>query len=274
MSRARFARALVPSGLPRMRRRGFGTLHDRPVPIADIAEFASKRQTGVNMQALLSTGMGLRLDKSTIDESLPKQQRTIIQVAQFLHHELPIRLAHRAMELEELPHGLSEMPSVRTVRDWYVESFNDLMTVAPPGLPEEEVAFEQCLHKIYDRHAPTLLKMARGVHEFKISLKAKYGSKANSAKEQRAQMLHDFPEVHSFLDAFYVSRIGIRILIGQYLELHHPQEARALARRRACLTRLRAGAPTLTPARAGSPRTAPPRADALRGPDQHEDVAL
>lgn len=33
-------------------------------------------------------------------------------------------------------------------------------------------------------------------------------------------------QVHHFLDSFYVSRIGIRILIGQYLELHHPQEVR------------------------------------------------
>lgn len=28
--------------------------------------------------------------------------------------------------------------------------------------------------------------------------------------------------VHNFLDAFYLSRIGIRMLIGQYLELRKP----------------------------------------------------
>lgn len=106
------------AGAPRVRRRALSALAERPTPIANIAEFAAKRQTGVNMQALLSTGMGLRLEKSAIDASLPTQQRTLIQVAQFLHHELPIRLAHRSIELEELPHGLSDMPSVRTVRDW------------------------------------------------------------------------------------------------------------------------------------------------------------
>lgn len=107
------------AGASRGRRRALSALAERPAPIANIAEFASKRQTGVNMQALLSTGMGLRLEKSGIDATLPTQQRTLIQVAQFLHHELPIRLAHRAIELEELPHGLSDMPSVQTVRDWY-----------------------------------------------------------------------------------------------------------------------------------------------------------
>lgn len=110
--------AQVRAGACRVRRRALSALAERPTPIADIAEFAGKRQTGVNMQALLSTGMGLRLEKSDIDASLPTQQRTLIQVAQFLHRELPIRLAHRAIELEELPHGLSDMPSVQTVRDW------------------------------------------------------------------------------------------------------------------------------------------------------------
>jgi hypothetical protein len=34
----------------------------------------------------------------------------------FLVDELPIRLAHRVVELENLPHGLSQMPSVIKVR--------------------------------------------------------------------------------------------------------------------------------------------------------------
>ena len=104
----------------------------------------------------------------------------------------------------------------------YVESFNDLIAAKAPTTPDEEIAFERQLHKIYDRHAPTLLKMARGVHEFKLELK-KRQAHAGGAPAGKA-LLHDFPEVHHFLDSFYVSRIGIRILIGQYLELHHPQE--------------------------------------------------
>ena len=36
--------------------------------------------------------------------------------------------------------------------------------------------------------------------------------------------LTEFPEIHQFLDGFYLSRIGIRILIGQHLALHEPQK--------------------------------------------------
>lgn len=47
----------------------------------------------------------------------------MFRAAQFLGEELPIRLAHRVMELDELPDGLSEMPSILTVKRWYAESF-------------------------------------------------------------------------------------------------------------------------------------------------------
>jgi len=36
--------------------------------------------------------------------------------------------------------------------------------------------------------------------------------------------LTEFPEIHQFLDGFYLSRIGIRILIGQHIALHEKQK--------------------------------------------------
>lgn len=46
----------------------------------------------------------------------------LIYVSLFLE-ELPIRLAHRVKELEELPGHLSEMPSIVRVKNWYAQSF-------------------------------------------------------------------------------------------------------------------------------------------------------
>jgi pyruvate dehydrogenase kinase 2/3/4 len=34
-----------------------------------------------------------------------------------------VRLAHRAKELDELPHNLSSMPSIQKVKNWYAQSF-------------------------------------------------------------------------------------------------------------------------------------------------------
>jgi hypothetical protein len=53
---------------------------------------------------------------------------TLFRASQFLAEELPIRLAHRVQELDELPDGLNEMPSVKKVKDWYAQSFE----VKPP----------------------------------------------------------------------------------------------------------------------------------------------
>lgn len=48
---------------------------------------------------------------------------TLFRASQFLSEELPIRLAHRVQDLGELPDGLSEMPSIKKVQDWYAQSF-------------------------------------------------------------------------------------------------------------------------------------------------------
>lgn len=42
-------------------------------------------------------------------------ERQLILSAQFLHNELPVRLAHRVAELENLPYGLSARPHVEKV---------------------------------------------------------------------------------------------------------------------------------------------------------------
>jgi hypothetical protein len=43
-------------------------------------------------------------------------QRNLLLSAQFLHKELPIRFARRALELDSLPFGLSNKPAILKVR--------------------------------------------------------------------------------------------------------------------------------------------------------------
>lgn len=55
--------------------------------------------------------------------ALTRHSGTLFRASQFLAEELPIRLAHRVQELNDLPDGLNEMPSVNKVKDWYAQSF-------------------------------------------------------------------------------------------------------------------------------------------------------
>lgn len=64
-------------------------------------------------------------------------QGTLFRASQFIHEELPIRLAHRVKELAELPDQLNEMPSINRVKEWYAQSFEDLTTMEKPKLSSE-----------------------------------------------------------------------------------------------------------------------------------------
>lgn len=61
-------------------------------------------------------------EQRTLTGYLPRLG-TLFRASQFLSEELPIRLAHRVQELNELPDGLNEMPSIKKVQDWYAMSF-------------------------------------------------------------------------------------------------------------------------------------------------------
>lgn len=68
------------------------------------------------------------------------------------------------------------MPSVRKVRDWYVQSFQELYTAQTPKTMENEQEFTDNLAKIYYRHAPTLVLMAKGVRELKSHIRQTYSN--------------------------------------------------------------------------------------------------
>ncbi|KAI6781500.1 Pyruvate dehydrogenase-like protein [Emericellopsis cladophorae] len=203
---------------------------------------------------------------------------TLFRASQFLAEELPIRLAHRVQELDDLPDGLNEMPSVNKVKDWYAQSFEEITQLPRPNLPADvrsrltkpakhygrntlklseatpnpslgegdssgwgglhasangqganktkslsrryfamvddtsewppelqlyNQRFAQTLHGIKRRHDGVVTTMAQGILEYK-------------RQRQRMQINES---IQSFLDRFYMSRIGIRMLIGQHIAL-------------------------------------------------------
>ncbi|KAJ3226667.1 hypothetical protein HK099_004411 [Clydaea vesicula] len=172
---------------------------------------------------------------------------TLIRASQFMRDELQIRLAHRVVELENLPHGLSEMNSVKKVKQWYTQSFHDLISfphpsvsrvpadfvlqnntelngnegqeyydplkttaLIPQSVLEYNQNFSKLLEKIKNRHDPVVSTIAQGVVDIKNVWKK---SKKFSSTQQLPL------EIQSFLDRFYMSRIGIRMLIGQHVAI-------------------------------------------------------
>jgi hypothetical protein len=68
--------------------------------------YSTKKLTPVSLKSLMDTGKGERLDDLGSSNKLSQataSQKVLTQVACFLHRELPVRLAHRAVRLESSP---------------------------------------------------------------------------------------------------------------------------------------------------------------------------
>nr|AFK36696.1 unknown [Lotus japonicus] len=165
----------------------------------DVHRWGCMKQTGVGLRYMMEFG------------STPTEKNLLIS-AQFLHKELAIRIARRAIELDSLPYGLSKKPAVIKVRDWYVDSFRDPRSYPDIKNMTDEKDFTEMIKAIKVRHNNVVPTMALGVQQLKKGMDPKI-------------VYEDLIEIHQFLDRFYMSRIGIRMLIGQHVELHNPNPA-------------------------------------------------
>jgi len=121
-----------------------------------------------------------------------------------LHKELPIRLANRVTDLNNLPFGLAKNHSINKVREWYLTSFIELTEVNEPQTISDIEKYRNIVDIVYKRHAPTLITMSKGLYELK---------RDNQISDIEA------PEIQKVLNKFYKNRTEIRILLEQYLEL-------------------------------------------------------
>lgn len=89
------------------------------------------------------------------------------------------------------------------VRDWYLDSFRDLRAFPDIKNMNDEREFTEMIKAIKVRHNNVVPTMALGVQQLKKGMDPKI-------------VYEDLVEIHQFLDRFYMSRIGIRMLIGQF----------------------------------------------------------
>eukprot|EP00511_Aplanochytrium_stocchinoi_P006174 CAMPEP_0204833974 /NCGR_PEP_ID=MMETSP1346-20131115/18451_1 /ASSEMBLY_ACC=CAM_ASM_000771 /TAXON_ID=215587 /ORGANISM="Aplanochytrium stocchinoi, Strain GSBS06" /LENGTH=304 /DNA_ID=CAMNT_0051966941 /DNA_START=337 /DNA_END=1251 /DNA_ORIENTATION=+ len=108
------------------------------------------------------------------------------------------------------------MASIRGIQNDYVRSAEEILNITN-DFQEDDTDFKMVLTNIFTRHGDTLIEVARGLQEFE---KSPNGIEALKGKQD----LSDLREIHSWLNRFFISRIGIRTLIGHYLELHEQVE--------------------------------------------------
>lgn len=104
------------------------------------------------------------------------------------------------------------MESTIAVKQVYIDSLLQLSSVPPIYTPDQEQSYATELDKLYAKHSNVLIQMAKGAYELREHMR-------KEGQESSAQTFERMSKCHSFLDRFYMSRIGIRVLAGQYLAL-------------------------------------------------------
>jgi len=92
--------------------------------------------------------------------------------AQFLHKELPIRIAQRAVDLLTLPHGLNRTSEVQSVANTYLQYLQNLKDFPIPTNASQEKEFTHVLNDFtLDRHSIPMA-IAKGLQSLKDERKA------------------------------------------------------------------------------------------------------
>jgi len=125
-----------------------------------------------------------------------------IFLSNFMISELKVRLAHKVIELNNLPYGLNDSPFIEKVSNLYVKSFEKINKI-------KEVNDLNTAHKLVNQLC--LIKEGHKFLEYDISRAILNLIETNNNE-------YDF-NIDNFLDKFYNSRIGIRIIISQYLSV-------------------------------------------------------
>lgn len=137
--------------------------------------------------------------------------------AQFLHHELPIRLAQRAVDLLTLPHGLSaSSESIRQVAANYLDLICQIQAHSEPMTEEAEETFTALLHSSVLDRAMIPTAVADGMQEW---LSSSHLSNAPSRERRSSDPLAAWyeHEMEEALYRFFMARVGLRFITEHYV---------------------------------------------------------
>ncbi|KAI8339243.1 branched-chain alpha-ketoacid dehydrogenase [Chlamydoabsidia padenii] len=124
----------------------------------------------------------------------------LLTSANYVRQELPIRLAHRLREFQNLPFIVGVNPHLQQVYNLYWEAFDRLRAVPPINTLEDNEQFCQLLHTSLQAHRVVIPQLALGIQQC---------PSADLPNDRRDK----------FMNATLRSRISRRVLAEQHLIL-------------------------------------------------------
>ncbi len=138
--------------------------------------------------------------KVILDSLYNKREARILNATNFIYNEIPIRFSKRIKELENLPFkSLNYRDELFTLRDWYLNSLNDISNLKEPSNLSDCDEFRDTVRNILNRHQTTLITISKGI------------SKLNK-DENYSNMI----KYNKFLTNFCINRTKTRFLLDNY----------------------------------------------------------
>jgi pyruvate dehydrogenase kinase 2/3/4 len=185
------------------------SLVSTPVELAEplIHQYADRKAQPVSLQEMLQMG---------------SRPAYLLTAAQWLWAELPVRLAKRLRDLEDLPFGLSKSVEVQSLMALYRASLTGALSIKCPQCSSDEVAFTEMIKGILARHQEIVVDLASGINggflRRNCSLTGVGGASLMSNRPANQLFL-----LQELLEKFNSARIGLRMLMAQHVALHTPQ---------------------------------------------------
>lgn len=155
----------------------------------------------------------------------------LLTAAQWLWAEIPVRLAKRLRDLDDLPFGLSKSAEIQNLSQMYRASLQDALAFPCPTNSAEELAFtERVVKRLLVRHQETVVDLASGINGGFLGRIPLANAAVNTrpdgsviqslsgAMSGRPLKAHFL--LQEFLDKFNSARIGLRLLLAQHAALH------------------------------------------------------
>tara|TARA_B110000208_G_scaffold191684_1_gene259550 strand:+ start:3390 stop:4415 length:1026 start_codon:yes stop_codon:yes gene_type:complete len=127
----------------------------------------------------------------------------ILHQSKFLKEELSIRLSHRVFDLLKLPYGLPILSPIKNVIDLYCDSFDRIQNINVSKKSDID-DFCDLLSDIKDKHSNLEDNISNGLLQLNREFEPN---------------LINYTLINKELDKFFLSRISIRTLISQNIEL-------------------------------------------------------
>lgn len=174
--------------------------HPTPLSLADMYRYGSRPST--------SSKDGRKDQDQFVDV-------VRLRNAQFLHRELPIRIAQRAIDLLTLPHGLNRTREVQSVANTYLQYLQSMRDIPVPTNAKTEREFTNALKNfILDRHSIPMA-IARGLKSLKDERKAPVDGRR-------------LAEMEEALNRFFTARVGLRFLVEHHVLSGNDENSDAL----------------------------------------------